>query len=154
MRDGEDKRIPLYVINNFIKFDRKLYQFFGMKLGRPIPFKGVLYFLAFVVIELVWYFTPILGKLIHWIPPGILFVLPITFAWLLTDVGTENRSPIAFFRSFLFYHVRKIKRITYIRGKTIPKEKTHTFHTHYSCRIKRSTFKPKSHRYGGFVTYR
>ncbi|MFC2947575.1 TcpE family conjugal transfer membrane protein [Virgibacillus sediminis] len=154
MREGEEKRIPLYVINNFLKFERKIYQIFGVKLGRPVSLKGLLYFLAFGAIEGIWYVTPVLGRLIQWLPPGILFVLPITFAWLLTDVGTENRSPIAFFRSLISYHLRQARQVTYVRGRAIPKEKNHVFHGHYTYGIKKSLWRKRRYRYSGFVTYK
>ncbi len=122
MQDEQKRRIPLYVLNNFLKFDRKIYQLFGLKLGRPIPFKGLLYLLVFSIGEVIWLATPVLGQLIRWIPDGILFLLPITIAWLLTDVGTEGRSPIYFFRSFLLYHARKLSRKTYVHGRKYPKK--------------------------------
>ncbi|WP_169792852.1 TcpE family conjugal transfer membrane protein [Lentibacillus amyloliquefaciens] len=150
----QDQRIPLYVLNNFLKFDRKLYQFFGVKLGRPIPFKGVLYFLVFGVMEVIWYVTPVLGKLIHWIPTGVLIALPIILAWLITDVGTENRSPVAFFRSLFLYHMRRWQGVTFNRGKAIPRERHHVFRGYYTHGIKRNEFKPRSYRYKGFVTYK
>lgn len=33
-------KIPLYVIHNFLTFDRKIYQLFGVQLGRPIRLDG------------------------------------------------------------------------------------------------------------------
>ncbi|TMN20941.1 TcpE family conjugal transfer membrane protein [Lentibacillus cibarius] len=154
MQDEQKRRIPLYVLNNFLKFDRKIYQLFGLKLGRPIPFKGLLYLLVFSIGEVIWLAIPVLGQFIRWIPDGILFLLPITIAWLLTDVGTEGRSPIHFFRSFLFYHVRKLSRKTYVHGRKIPKESTHVFHSHYTYGVKIHHFKPTTYRYKGFVTYK
>ncbi|TMN20856.1 TcpE family conjugal transfer membrane protein [Lentibacillus cibarius] len=154
MKDEQNKRIPLYVLNNFLKFDRKIYQLFGLKLGRPIPFKGLLYLLAFSIGEIIWLVTPVLGQFIRWIPDGILILLPITMAWLLTDVGTEGRSPIYFFRSFLLYHVRQIGRKTYVHGRKIPKERTHIFHSYYTYGVKKHRFKPTKHRYKGFVTFK
>ncbi|MCI2257200.1 hypothetical protein L2D08_23085 [Domibacillus sp. PGB-M46] len=40
-------RVPLYVINNFLKFDRKIYHLFGLQLGRPIRLKAIFYFFFF-----------------------------------------------------------------------------------------------------------
>lgn len=59
MQDEQKRRIPLYVLNNFLKFDRKIYQLFGLKLGRPIPFKGLLYLLVFSIGEVIWLATPV-----------------------------------------------------------------------------------------------
>lgn len=150
----QNKGIPLYFINNFLKFDRKIYQIFGLKLGRPVPLKGVLYTMTIGLMEVIWYFTPFVRGFINWIPVGILIALPITLGWLLTDIGTENRSPIAFFRSLIQYHLRKFKRITYVRGKEIPKQKSFRFHNYFTLGIKREIYKRKKHGYKGFLTYR
>jgi len=147
-------RIPLYVLNNFLKFDRKIYQLFGLRIGRAVPLKGLLYFLGIVAIEVVWYFTPVLGILIRWVSPGLLLVFPIVLAWLLTDVGTEGRSPLAFFRSLFLYHMRKLKADTLYRGRKIEKEKTHTFYSHYTYSVKKNRFRKQKHGFSGFLTYR
>ncbi|OZU89033.1 hypothetical protein CIL03_08425 [Virgibacillus indicus] len=152
--EEQNRKIPLYFINNFLKFDRKLYQIFGMKLGRPVPLKGVLYAMVIGLAEVIWYFTPVLGRFISWIPVGILIALPITLAWLLTDIGTENRSPVAFFRSLFQYHLRKFNRVTYVRGKEIEKETTFQFYSHFTLGIKEDNFRRKKHVYKGYVTYR
>src|SRR5690625_5980778 len=52
----------------------------------------------------------VLNRLIIWLPPGVLFAIPFVLAWLLSDVGTEGRSPITFFKSLIFYHLRSLKR--------------------------------------------
>lgn len=130
--------IPLYSLNSFLKFDRKLYQVFGLPLGRPIPFKSIIYALVIGVVELAIYFTPIVGNLIRWIPPVILLAIPILLAWLLTDIGTEDRSPFSFFRSFFLYQVRQIKSESAYRGRTVDKERDYSFNNYF--------FKIESHR--------
>lgn len=147
------KRVSLYVLNNFLKFDRKIYQVFGLQLGRPLPLKGVLYFFVIGTIELIWYFTPFLNKLINWIAPSVLIALPILLSWLLIDVGTEGRSPISYFRSFINYYVRKIKEVTYVRGKEIKKSESHKF-TSYVTYVKPMKDKHKKVGYKGYLTYR
>src|SRR5699024_728942 len=98
--EEENRTVPLFVLNNFLKFDRKIYQIFGLKLGRPLPLKGLIYFIVIALIELIWYLTPVLNILITWIKPAILFAIPILLSWLLVDVGTEGRSPFSYFRFF------------------------------------------------------
>lgn len=124
--------IPLYVLNSFLKFERKLYQVFGLPLGRPIKFKSILYFIVFSLIELVIYFTPIIGNLIRWIPFGVLILIPIGLAWLLADVGTEDRLPLSFFKSFLLYHVRKFFGNSYFRNRIVHKERSYSFNNYFT----------------------
>lgn len=129
-------KIPLYVLNNFLKFERKIYQLFGLQLGRPLSIKFVLYMVAFGVIEIIWYNLPVVGSLINWLPFGILVVIPIGVAWLLSDIGTEDRSSIAFFISFFAYQYRRhfVKR-TYYRGRTVEKPRSYQFSNYYTYKI-------------------
>ncbi|MBO0588225.1 TcpE family conjugal transfer membrane protein [Sporosarcina sp. E16_8] len=125
-------KIPLYVLNNFIRFERQLYQIFGLELGRPIRLKAVLYFFVIAIVESTIYFTPGIGRLINWIPVGILILIPIGLAWLLADVGTEGRSPVNFFRSFILYQARKVKDSSVYRGREVDKEKDYQFHNYFT----------------------
>lgn len=127
------KRVPLFVLNNFIKFERKIYQVFGVKLGRPLSFKMVLYAIFFGVIELIFYNLPIVGNLINWLPFAILVTIPVLLGWLLADVGTEGRSPIFFFRSFFAYQKRKwIDKSTLYRGRQISKIRNYQFRNYFT----------------------
>lgn len=130
------QRIPLYVLNDFLKFDRKLYQIFGLPLGRPVRFKVVLYFIGITAFGVVLYFIPIFGYLIRWIPPLVLIVLAGVLSWLLADVGTEGRSPIYFFRSFLLYHYRRTKGISFYNGREVDSPTKHSFQGNFSYRDK------------------
>ncbi len=123
----EKHKITLYVLNDFLKFDRKIYQLFGLNLGRPIKLKALLYFLGLLAIELIIYFTPVIGLLIKWMPFIFLILLPASLAYLLSDIRTEGRNSIAFFRSVFLYHARKMKRVTYIRGREIAKPSSYNF---------------------------
>lgn len=123
-------------MNNYLKFEKKIYQVFGLKLGRPLRVKAVLYFFMFGIGTLIFYNLPIIGNLISWMPKSVLVLIPIGLAWLLADVGTENRSPIHFFRSFIGYHYRTLyKRHTFYRGRTIPKENVYEFRNYMTFRI-------------------
>ncbi|WP_368668762.1 TcpE family conjugal transfer membrane protein [Sporosarcina sp. 6E9] len=120
------------MLNNFIRFERQLYQIFGLELGRPIRLKAVMYFFVITIVEATIYLTPGIGRLINWIPVGILILIPIGLAWLLADVGTEGRSPVHFFRSFILYQARKIKDSTIYRGREVEKEKDYQFHNYFT----------------------
>lgn len=124
------KEIPLYVLNNFIKFEKKVYQVFGLPLGRPLRVKSILYAIAIGIIEIIIYFTPIIGNLINWLPLGILILIPIGSAWLLSDIGTEGRSPVSFFKSFITFHLRKLKGETYFRNRTVQKPSEYQFNNY------------------------
>jgi hypothetical protein len=91
-----------------------------------------MYFISIATLEAAIYFTPGIGRLINWIPVGILVLIPIGLAWLLADVGTEGRSPIHFFRSFIFYQIRKLKNNTFYRGREVEKERDYQFHNYYT----------------------
>lgn len=150
-------RVPLYVINNFLRFDRKIYQLFGLQLGRPIRLKSIFYFFFFGAVELLWYFTPGLGVLLHWIPAGILFAIPVMLAWLLSDIGTENRSPISYFRSFIGFHCRRMERVTYLKGRKIEKPKMYAIEgvcTYKEPRKKKSRFISMIYGFKGYITYK
>ncbi|MEC1158701.1 TcpE family conjugal transfer membrane protein [Cytobacillus horneckiae] len=119
--DKDKQRVSLLVLNDFLKFDRKIYQLFGLNLGRPIKIKTLLYFILFIVIELIVYFTPVIGNLINWMPAVFLILIPAFLAYLLSDIRTEGRNSVAFFRSVFLYHIRKFKRVTYVRGREVAK---------------------------------
>jgi len=114
-------RVPLYVLNNFLRFDRKIYQVFGLRLGRPLRLKTILYFFLFGGLEAALYLVPVIGFPLRVLPASILFVTPALLAYLLSDVGTEGRLPAAYFRSFLAYQLRGMRRVTYRRGREIGK---------------------------------
>lgn len=120
------------MLNNFIRFERQLYQIFGLELGRPLRLKAVMYFISIATLEAAIYFTPGIGLLINWLPVGILILIPIGLAWLLADVGTEGRSPIHFFRSFISYQIRKLKNNTFYRGREVERERDYQFHNYYT----------------------
>ncbi|GGA56280.1 hypothetical protein GCM10007416_31870 [Kroppenstedtia guangzhouensis] len=128
------ERVPLYTINNFLKFERKIYQVLGKRLGRPIRLKTALFFGVFLLLEGVLYLIPIMGAPVRMTPPVLLLFIPGVLAYLLSDIGTEGRIPLAFFRSFLLYHWRRMKRVTYYKGREIPK--------------------PQSYRFRGYLVYR
>jgi TcpE family len=124
---NEKNRVTLHVLNDYLKFDRKVYQLFGVSLGRPLKLKTLLYFLAILAIEIIIYFTPIIGATIRWLPFVFLIGIPAGLAYLLSDVKTEGRIPLAFFRSVILYHLRKLRRVTYFRGREIAKTSYYSY---------------------------
>ncbi|MGE7924703.1 TcpE family conjugal transfer membrane protein [Viridibacillus arvi] len=123
----EKKRITLLVLNDYLKFDRKIYQLLGVSLGRPIKLKSILYFFLFAIIEATIYFTPIIGGILKIVPPVFLLLIPFGMAYLLSDIRTEGRNPIAFFRSIFLYQLRKRERVSYLRGREIARPATYRF---------------------------
>ncbi|KAA9014915.1 TcpE family conjugal transfer membrane protein [Niallia endozanthoxylica] len=123
----KNQRVLLLVLNDFLKFDRKIYQLFGLKLGRPLKLKTLLYFLFILILEVVLYFTPVLGFPLHLLPESFLLIIPAFLAYLLSDIPAEGRMPLAFLRSFLLYQYRKMKKVTYCRGREIQKPTKYVF---------------------------
>lgn len=140
-------KIPSYVLNDFLKFERKLYNIFGLKLARSIQFKTLLYFAGTGVTVFLLSFLPIIGTLIRTIPLMIVILLSGAVAYLLSDIGTENRPPLRFFASFLRYHWSAFKKQTYYKGKVLPKQKNIKFVNHITVmepRTKKETPPPEA----------
>lgn len=123
----DKKRVTLLVLNDYLKFDRKIYQIFGVSLGRAISLKAILYFFVAVIVEIVIYFIPLVGSILHVLPAVFLLALPVGVSYLLTGIRTEGRNPIAFFRSVFFYQFRKLRKVTYYRGREIAKPAVYKF---------------------------
>lgn len=126
-KEQNNQRVLLLVLNDFLKFDRKIYQLFGLKLGRPLKLKTVLYFLSILVIEVILYFIPVIGLPFQMLPESFLVVVPAFLAYLLSDIPAEGRMPLAFLKSFVLYQYRKIKKVTYCRGREIQKPAKYVF---------------------------
>lgn len=111
--------IPIYVLNDFLKFERKLYSLFGVNLGRSIQFKTITYFVAAFALIFGLSLIPILGAPLAAIPILVKVGIAGGIAYLLTDVGTENRPPLNAFASFVRYHFQISKKQSYYRGKIL-----------------------------------
>ena len=125
MQEYKTNHTALHVLNDYLKFEKKIYQVFGVPIGRPIAFKAVGYFIVIFLIEMLLYVTPVIGNVLKLFPFVILIAIPIGLAYLLADVQTEGRSSVAFFRSVLLYAWRKQQKVTYIRDRLLPKPKVH-----------------------------
>lgn len=133
-----NNKIPIYVLNDFLKFERKLYSIFGLNLGRSIQFKTLLYFVGTGLLLLLLSFVPVIGGLVRSIPPAVMLFMAIGAAFLLTDVGTENRSPLRFFHSFFRYHIGAMKRETFYKGRILTEEKPVAFRSMVSIGQRKS----------------
>jgi len=125
MQQHNTNHTALHVLNDYLKFEKKIYQVFGVPFGRPIAFKAVGYFIVIFLIEMLLYVTPVIGNVLKLFPFVILIAIPIGLAYLLADVQTEGRSSVAFFRSVILYLWRKQQKVTYIRDQLLPKLKVH-----------------------------
>lgn len=136
-------RITGYVLNDFLKFERKIYSVFDQDIGRPIYLKTVLFFLVALAIIFGLSFIPFTGFLVNWIAPGIKVVIAGVIAAILTDVGTENRTPASFFKSFLQYHLMRWKKESYYKGKVMKEEKPVAFGTTFNVAKPKKQRQPK-----------
>lgn len=136
------KKINLYVLDEAMKFDKKFYGFGGLKFAKPVPVRSVLYFLAPLSFMIIVNFIPIIKNVlaIDFHKFGVFYIIiPTAFTYFLTDIGTEHRSPIKFLKSVILYGYRKMKGISYYRGRHLQRPKNHKFHSLIL---------------GGFLTYR
>lgn len=153
----EDRKVKMYVLTNVMKFNRKIYSMFGINIGRALPVRSLLYFLAGWGTIFVWRHFPILKYLVLWMPMAIAYIaIPAGIAWLLSGVPTEDRKPIAFFRSFFKYYLRKRRGFNFYRGKLVPKPVDYRFKGHptFCMRKNDEIFKVKQYKLRGYTTYK
>ena len=124
-------------MNNYLKFERKIYQIFGLQLGRPIRVKAILYFFVFGGILFGLRFLPLTKILLGWIPPIFLIATAVGLAWLLADVGTEGRNPLSFFKSFIHYNFRKSQKKMLYRGRFVNKPSYFEFDKYITMRAEK-----------------
>ncbi len=123
----QQQRRELWALNEFLKFERRLYQFAGFKFGRDIKVKSVFYVIAISAILFVWYMIPVLNIPLRLLPDMFLVATPFMATYLLMDVGTENRPPVKFLKSMIAYHYRKSKKVTYFKGMELEQPKSYGF---------------------------
>lgn len=128
------ERVSLLVLNDYLKFDRKIYQFMGFSFGRAIKVKTIVYFFLALAMELLLFFVPGVSSLLKMLPEVFLLIVPFSIAYLLSDIATEGRSSIHYFRSVVSYLVRKRKKVTYCHGREVLKPKTYQFRETISVR--------------------
>lgn len=132
---ADTPRTSMYVVTNVTKINRKVYSVFRVNIGRALPLRSILYFLVGFGIMFALRHLRLIQYLFLWLPFTIAyFGIPVLTAYLLGDVGTEGRTPLALFKSFLQYHLRQREKVNYFRGKTV--------------------LKPVQYRFKGMPTYR
>lgn len=119
----DNDRIVSYVINDFLKFERKIYSIFNIPLGRVIYFKTLIYLGGLGTFFLFLSILPLFNLL----PIPFYLGLAIIGAWILTDQGTENRPPLNAFASLVRFHYQKFRGETFYKGRVLPKQKTIKF---------------------------
>lgn len=122
-------KINLYLLNEFTKHDRKIHGFKNLSFGRPIPLKSVFYFLGALGAMIVLRFIPIIGYPLKHIVPVMYLMIPGIITYSLSELETEKRNPLAYARSVLFYNIRRLKGISYYRGKTLNRRKGYKFYS-------------------------
>lgn len=116
------------MLNNFIKFERKFYGILDIRFGRPIKVKAIVYFFLLLGLSFLFSNMPVLKNIVNKIPGSIRYVIiPGALAWLLADVGTEDRSPVRFFRSFIIHHFKRFVGNTVYRGNALAKRENYIF---------------------------
>ncbi len=121
------QRLSLLVLNDYLKFDRKIYQFMGFSFGRAIKVKTIVYFFLALATELLLFFVPVVSGFLKMLPEVFLLIVPFTVAYLLSDIATEGRSSVHYFRSVLQYTFRKQRKVTYCYGREIAKPTVYQF---------------------------
>lgn len=121
------KKIDLYVLNEFTKHDRKIFGVKGVSFGRPIRLKSVLYFLGLFLGMIIIRCIPIIGFPLKHIPPVFYLMIPIGITYLLTDLNTENRTPVQYGKAIFLYGFRRLKGDSYYRGKKLKKQRNYKF---------------------------
>ena len=147
----------MYVLTNVMKFNRKIYALFGFNIGRALPLRSLLYFLAGWISIFVWRHLPVLKYIVIWMPMSVAYIaIPTGIAYLLSGISTEDRKPIAFFRSFFKYYLRKRRGFNFYRGKLVPKPTNYRFKGYPTFFIKQNneTFKAKQYKFKGYTTYK
>ena len=122
-----DERETSYVLNDYLTFEKKLYVIGKYPLPRPIAFKTMLYFLGFIAVLFLGGNIPIIGIVFDNIRLVVKIAIAGGAAWYLTAVGTEERSPISFFISYLKYNFATPANVEYYQGRELPAPKNVEF---------------------------
>ncbi|MDN4081222.1 TcpE family conjugal transfer membrane protein [Paenibacillus polymyxa] len=152
--EPQPQRRDLFVLNEFLVFERRLYQFAGFAFGRALKIKTIGYFIALSIFMLIWYHIPILNIPLLILPNAFSYMAPFLGTYLLVDVGTENRPPIKFFKSFCTYHWRKSKRVTYYKGMELGQPQSYGFNGQLTVRERQAAKKKlkPTYRFDGYFT--
>lgn len=157
-QESNTQQIKMYVVTNVTKINRKIYSLFKINIGRALPLRSILYFIVTLGIVFLLRHIPLLNYLFLWIPFTIAYIgIPIGTAYLLGDIASEDRTPLALFRSVFQYHARQQKSLNFYRGKMVQKPVQYKFKGMPTYRVrqeKKETFKGETFRFKGFPTYK
>lgn len=121
--DHEREPLPLYVLNRFLRFEKKIYRFNDITFARPIYLKTVLYFLVSFLVTGIIVLLPGPGTIIRMLPSFFIMLtmigVPTLAAYLLAGIGMENRPPLNSFYAAIRFHIHKAKGHSYYKGKII-----------------------------------
>lgn len=135
-----DNKTPLYVLNKFLKFEKKIYRFEDVKMPSPISLKVLMYYMASFLVFGIVVLLPGPGTLIRMLPgivvAMIVFGVPFLVAHTLAGVGTENRPPINAFKALVNFHIMKMKRETYYKGKIMKRPQPVRYRNHSTVTIR------------------
>lgn len=141
-QDTPTNSIKMYVVTNVTKINRKIYSVFKINIGRALPLRSILYFLTTFGIVFLLRHLPLIKYLFLWIDGAVSYIgIPLAVAYLLGDIGTEGRAPLAMFRSFFQYHARQRRKVNYFRGKAVPKPVQYRFRGAPTYRVREQNVK-------------
>lgn len=115
----ENTKIRFYVLNKFLRFDKKIYHIFDYRLPRPVSLKMASYFIVAAIPLMLIPLLPFIGWTLAWIPWFYRLGLAGVLAYFFAGTATENRKPSHFFLSVFNYHFRTSKKVTYYKGREI-----------------------------------
>lgn len=110
-------KIPSFVLNDFLTFERKIYQIGEHPLPRAISLKSMGYFVGAAFVLFVMLQLPLIGWVMGVLPTPFWLIVAVGISWLLGEYGTENRLPVNAFQSMCRYHWLKWKKESYYNGK-------------------------------------
>lgn len=155
---SNDRKVEMYYITSFKQFDRKVYQLFGKKIGRAIPFKSIAYFIIIAMIVWILRHIPLLSLVFLKVPFLVSYLLtPLAGSYLLSDVESEDRTVLAYLRSMVYYHVRKMRNKNFYRGNLVNKPQVYKVNGHASLSADKEAseeYKGNKYKMKGLITYR
>ncbi|MGG0476076.1 TcpE family conjugal transfer membrane protein [Priestia aryabhattai] len=158
-RETDYQTTKMYVVTNMTKINRKFYSIFRINIGRAIPLRSLLYFFATFILVFILRHIPILNYLFLWIPFTVMYIgVPAGVSYLLGGIASEDRSPLALFRSFFSYYLRQHRNKNFYRGKEVQKPVAYKFKgmpTYYvqTVQEKKEVYPKKKFKFKGFPSH-
>ncbi|MGG0545244.1 TcpE family conjugal transfer membrane protein [Priestia aryabhattai] len=158
-RETNHQTTKMYVVTNMTKINRKIYSIFKINVGRAIPLRSLIYFLVTLVVVFILRHIPLLNYLFLWIPFTIAYIgIPIGVSYLLGGISSEERTPLAFFKSFFSYYLRQQRHKNFFRGKEVEKPVVYRFRgmPTYQVQVtqeKKEVYSKRKFKFKGFPSY-